>query len=487
MSFLVGLQGACVILLAVISFYVFEHQKTRLHSYLFLYCITTLVNCTGYLLELLSETPDASLLAVKMAYLGKLFIPVSLFIFVMNTCSIKIPKFVYKLMFLFHAFLYTLVLTCDSNTLFYSSISYSTEGLFPHVVLSHGPFFWVYLGLLLIYFAMGFFFLFKALKTEIQRERKRVLLYIFVCVFAEFIALLFYMLQLTKGYDSTSIGYTLAAILMFIAIFKHDMLGNIDLVKDHLLDNLKDGVIACNPTDDIFYYNAIAESLFPQISSRPFEVMEIIRDSISSPDYLSLNGKIYSIETTPLEKNNVRQGTVFNLRDITARYRYTMKLQEENEFDQMTGLYNRKSYDCDIDALDLSVDYVTLISFDLNGLKRANDTHGHAAGDELIIGAAKCIQTVFSRFGKCYRIGGDEFAAIIMAKSLDESVRMEFKKVISEWKGNLNDEMSISYGVASSFFYSGITINDLIIAADKLMYADKNNYYLANRLDRRKY
>ena len=49
----------------------------------------------------------------------------------------------------------------------------------------------------------------------------------------------------------------------------------------------------------------------------------------------------------------------------------------------------------------------------LNGLKKANDTLGHSAGDELICAAANCMKFAFASYGKIYRIGGDEFVVWI--------------------------------------------------------------------------
>lgn len=58
-----------------------------------------------------------------------------------------------------------------------------------------------------------------------------------------------------------------------------------------------------------------------------------------------------------------------------------------------------------------SLSEITVIMMDVNGLKTVNDSCGHMAGDELIIGAAKCIQTSMGEYGKVYRVGGDEFYA----------------------------------------------------------------------------
>lgn len=61
-----------------------------------------------------------------------------------------------------------------------------------------------------------------------------------------------------------------------------------------------------------------------------------------------------------------------------------------------------------------------VVTFDLNNLKSCNDNYGHRVGDAYIINAARIIENIFERYGKCYRIGGDEFCCIIpKGKSVD--------------------------------------------------------------------
>lgn len=54
-----------------------------------------------------------------------------------------------------------------------------------------------------------------------------------------------------------------------------------------------------------------------------------------------------------------------------------------------------------------------LFVFDLNNLKYYNDKFGHDCGDQYITDAVHILQKVFSRYGKLYRIGGDEFCVLI--------------------------------------------------------------------------
>ena len=96
------------------------------------------------------------------------------------------------------------------------------------------------------------------------------------------------------------------------------------------------------------------------------------------------------------------------------------RLNEQQQLllsDSMTGLLSRYAYSKTLkyhEGEKLPDDFAAF-SIDINGLKIANDTLGHAAGDELICGAAECIDKVFSPIGNCFRTGGDEF--IVLAHS----------------------------------------------------------------------
>lgn len=80
--------------------------------------------------------------------------------------------------------------------------------------------------------------------------------------------------------------------------------------------------------------------------------------------------------------------------------------------DMLTGLNNRNAYIADLDTLTAYND-IMVVTFDLNDLKKCNDNLGHAEGDFYILSDANIIKEVFSRYGSCYRFGGDEFCVMI--------------------------------------------------------------------------
>ena len=165
------------------------------------------------------------------------------------------------------------------------------------------------------------------------------------------------------------------------------------------------------------------------------------------------------------------------------------KIQEQKILittDPLTGIFNRYAFEKDIRDIELTENFI-VYSIDINGLKVANDTFGHTAGDELICGTADVITDVFNRYGKCYRTGGDEF--ITLSHVSEEEVKPaveELKKKVDHWEGKKISKMSLSVGYASRKEFPNYTIDELISIADQRMYSNKSKYYLEHGIERRK-
>lgn len=147
--------------------------------------------------------------------------------------------------------------------------------------------------------------------------------------------------------------------------------------------------------------------------------------------------------------------------------------------DRLTGMKNRRAFEEYLAELQGKADTyenVALIFMDLNQLKIVNDCHGHNAGDELLIASAKCIQNTFGAEGQCYRIGGDEFCAIVenpmkteaeWFENLDNEIRMYNK--------NSRYRMSIARGLSYLKDENGVvkTMSNWKYEADLKMYENK--------------
>jgi len=159
--------------------------------------------------------------------------------------------------------------------------------------------------------------------------------------------------------------------------------------------------------------------------------------------------------------------------------------------DTLTGLMNRYSYGKALEKFDKDghlPENLCAFSIDINGLKTANDTHGHFMGDELICGAAECIRRVFEKTGKCFRTGGDEF--IVFAELDKEQAEEALKCLTAEaknWSAANSKDLQLAAGYAMAKDYPDVSAEKLVIEADHAMYSEKNNYYSSHKAERRTY
>ena len=179
---------------------------------------------------------------------------------------------------------------------------------------------------------------------------------------------------------------------------------------------------------------------------------------------------------------------IYTTRNVDEEKRREENLIRISMTDEMTRLFNRRCYDEDLMSFrkdGMSEDFV-LFSIDVNGLKKVNDTKGHAAGDELIKGAADCLALSVGNNGKVYRTGGDEFMAVAHTSD-PEDIRRRIKERAEEWHGVYTDEITMSIGYAAHSARPGASIDDLEHMADADMYAEKDRHYKERGIERRQH
>lgn len=117
------------------------------------------------------------------------------------------------------------------------------------------------------------------------------------------------------------------------------------------------------------------------------------------------------------------------LRSSIAKQKENQLLETMAYKDFLTGGPNRAAYDRDLQGY-LQGKSFRMVLLDMNHLKRINDEHGHASGDEAIVTVFAAIEEAFSPHGKCYRLGGDEF--VVLMESVEESLYKEALENISK-------------------------------------------------------
>ena len=114
-----------------------------------------------------------------------------------------------------------------------------------------------------------------------------------------------------------------------------------------------------------------------------------------------------------IEWNGEEAGLYFAM-DITERKSTEEKILYLSYYDQLTGLYNRRFYEEELERLDTKKNLpLTIVMADVNGLKLTNDAFGHNSGDKLLKVVADTMKEELRRDDILARIGGDEFILLL--------------------------------------------------------------------------
>ena len=173
--------------------------------------------------------------------------------------------------------------------------------------------------------------------------------------------------------------------------------------------------------------------------------------------------------------------TLFLAREIGRRAQAEESLEELATTDALTGLRNRRKFDTDIDLewrrAARNGTPVALLMLDADHFKSYNDTWGHQAGDQVLVGIAICVSDSVRRAGDCpARFGGEEFAVLLPGLSNMEAFRVAetIRLKVEHWSEDPS-VTTVSIGVASMIPVASLDWSDLIEAADKALYAAKAN------------
>jgi diguanylate cyclase (GGDEF)-like protein len=158
------------------------------------------------------------------------------------------------------------------------------------------------------------------------------------------------------------------------------------------------------------------------------------------------------------------------------------RLIEVMRRDPLTNVNNRIAYDDKEKFLQAEINSESgcefaIAMFDVNNLKLVNDSYGHDAGDDYLIRACRLICNVF-KHSPVYRIGGDEFVAVLTGD--DYAIRDELVKKLSDslspYSNTLplaNDFVSVACGIAIYEKGTDLSVADIEKRADDAMYKDK--------------
>ena len=142
--------------------------------------------------------------------------------------------------------------------------------------------------------------------------------------------------------------------------------------------------------------------------------------------------------------------------------------------DTLSGCYNRRNFDSLRRNAGSIKEKLYIIVFDINDVKMVNDCFGHSEGDRIISYFGSFITDYLPEGARIYRMGGDEFVALLPPTCLDEDMDSYLEKLQKAYEMNAPYSTTIAAGYClfSDGTQDGFT--NALRNADAMMYKDKN-------------
>ncbi len=247
--------------------------------------------------------------------------------------------------------------------------------------------------------------------------------------------------------------------------------------QEELLGKL--GLVFRNEMHDSF-----AEQLIDLWDGKTVQLREVVNYSLSG-ELINIHMQFAVLPAHQADWSLV----LVSLIDITARKKAEAYLEYLGKHDALTKLRNRAFYVDELNRISRKGPWpLTVMAMDLNGLKRINDDHGHAAGDAVLRRAGEVLTSATAGYPYCVaRIGGDEFIALL--PGCDERVAVGLQeRIVSmiELNNQFYPGQNLSMAVGIAACASAGQVEAALHAADQAMFHAKARFYDETKLERRR-
>ncbi len=346
----------------------------------------------------------------------------------------------------------------------------------------------------LLVMAVGFFILYLNKNSRLKDHSRLLLIDVgLLVVLSIFTSIEYCFESLTVTYPilyvATIVGYSMRPLLLYMVVltfnrprFRDEVLLMVPLVLNFFF------VVTSPATHWIFYYgdnNVFVRNIpwgfLPHVTSLfylvylAFLMVKLFREddkvsAVAAIVILTANGV-----STMLETFDIAEDILNTTAMASILFYFVFMFTFFKKRDSLTGLLDRHTFYNDFGTYRNRI--TALVGFDLNGLKRINDTEGHASGDTALRTISRIFLAASNKNLKFYRLGGDEFEAICIDMKEPE-IAEKLEQVSETIKGS---GYVCSYGYAMK--EKGDTVDEILHRADEAMYCSKRGYYLSH--DRR--
>lgn len=196
---------------------------------------------------------------------------------------------------------------------------------------------------------------------------------------------------------------------------------------------------------------------------------------LTSRDFAATDLAVELLYLNEVNKAVIQESRDLNLRLLSAK----SQAEEDAHTDLLTGLLNRRGMETAMERYKSCRETFSLMNLDLDRFKQVNDTYGHAAGDAVLMTAAQALRAELRPADIVARFGGDEFVVLLHRQTDMQDLGQVAHRIIKRleqpvfYEGH-KCQISGSIGITQSVDYEEINPDQMLLDADRALYAAKN-------------
>ena len=420
---------------------------------------------------------DAAIqLAAQFAYIGIALAPVAWFLFALTYAQRvrKLSRHTINTVAFIPMATLLLALSNSSHGLIWSSWEFATIDGYKGLITEPG--FWFYVHAVYSYSLILIVTSILAFSLVQYKQHYQTML---AAVFAPLIATIANVLYLSPlnpypWLDLTPLGFVLAVLILDLGILRTGLLNTMPVVRDRVVEQLKDPVLVLNHRGCIIDANLAAlrswDSEFGLLGNNITSLTPLVPNSTfmdtKTNQEVTINKKAYGIASTILDTTNAKSDVAIVFRDVTdtrARINELQSVKTKMErlahTDELTNMYNRRFFikrlGEEFERVRRHGSVMSVLVFDLDHFKRVNDTFGHDLGDAVLVAISEVVNRIKRSTDITCRLGGEEFALLlpetdkIGAINLAQRLRRGIQDYPYKSKTNKDIQVTASIGVAT--------------------------------------
>ncbi|SFB18307.1 Signal transduction histidine kinase [Acetitomaculum ruminis DSM 5522] len=303
--------------------------------------ICVIIQNFGFILEMTSKNLELSLQAIRVEYFGSIWTGYLFMLFMYHFCKLEVAKSLKRLIFGSLCMVLAVILSNDVTHLYYLDASYVSDGVMPHVKLSYGPVFYIFLFIMFINLCacIRCYYLFRKNNPYVEKKRLSLMRVVISASFVPFLCVIFYSSKILGSYDPTPLTLLVSVYYVNYIMDKDDLFDVVSSAKERVIDNMDDALIIIDENRYVRGYNNAALSIFPKLQSmqteeKVFDIPELKSDIFENKNLneLKINGRYYDVHINPIfDDNNVERGYNLLFFEVTKMYEFVSQIVSMKE------------------------------------------------------------------------------------------------------------------------------------------------------------